>query len=109
LNAEATDQRRRLNQFRITADPVWLRQPRRGAVSGSGRFDPARKNNAHLDFGAGAHACLGLHLARLETQIAIPTLLERYPRMELRETEPEWGRTLTLRGLKRLNVVLHAS
>jgi cytochrome P450 len=70
------------------------------------RFDPARKNNAHLDFGAGAHACLGLHLARMEAQIAFPALLERFPRIELRETEPEWGRTLTLRGLKRLNVVL---
>jgi len=71
------------------------------------RFDPARKNNAHLDFGAGAHTCLGLHLARIEAQIAFAALLERYPRIELRETEPQWGHTLTLRGLKRLNVVLH--
>ena len=71
------------------------------------RFDPARKNNAHLDFGAGVHACLGLHLARMESQIAFAALLERYPRIELRETEPQWGHTLTLRGLQRLNVVLH--
>ncbi|MBV8902834.1 MAG: cytochrome P450 [Acidobacteriia bacterium] len=72
------------------------------------RFDPARKNNAHLDFGAGAHTCLGLHLARVETQIAIPMLLERYRRIELTEMDPEWGRALTLRGLKRLKIVLHA-
>ena len=72
------------------------------------RFDPARKNNAHLTFGAGAHACLGLHLARLETQIAIPALLERYSRIELQEDDPPWSQTLTLRGLKRLNVILNA-
>jgi cytochrome P450 len=71
------------------------------------RFDPARKNNAHLTFGAGAHACLGLHLARLEAQVAFPALFERYSRIELREGEPLWTQTLTLRGLKRLNVVLH--
>lgn len=71
------------------------------------RFDPARRNNAHLTFGAGAHACLGLHLARLETQIAIPALLGRYSRIELKEEDPPWSQTLTLRGLKRLNVILH--
>jgi pimeloyl-[acyl-carrier protein] synthase len=71
------------------------------------RFDVGRRNNAHLDFGAGVHACLGLHLARMEAQIAFAALLDRYPRIELRETEPQWGHTLTLRGLQRLNVVLH--
>lgn len=70
------------------------------------RLDLARKNNAHLTFGAGAHACLGLHLARIEAQIAFPALLERFPRIELREDELPWNPTLTLRGLKRLNVVL---
>jgi len=70
------------------------------------RFDPARKNNAHLDFGAGAHACLGLHLARLEAQLVFSTMLDRYPRIELAEADPQWGTMLTLRGLKRLNVVL---
>jgi cytochrome P450 len=71
------------------------------------RFDPRRKNNAHLDFGAGAHACLGLHLARMEAQIAFAALLDRFPRIELREADPQWGHTLLLRGLRRLNVVLH--
>jgi cytochrome P450 len=71
------------------------------------RFDPERRNNAHLDFGAGAHTCLGLHLARMEAQIAFAALLERFPRIELREADPQWGHTLTLRGLRRLNVVLH--
>ena len=73
------------------------------------RFDPTRRNNSHLTFGAGAHACLGLHLARLETQVAFLSLLQRFPRIELREEDPEWNQTLTLRGLKRLNVVLQDS
>jgi cytochrome P450 len=71
------------------------------------RFDPTRKNNAHLDFGAGAHTCLGLHLARMEAQIAFAALLDRYPRIELREADPQWGHTLQLRGLRRLNAALH--
>jgi pimeloyl-[acyl-carrier protein] synthase len=71
------------------------------------RFDLARKNNPHLDFGAGAHACLGLHMARLETQIALSALLDRYRNIELREEDPQWNPAFTLRGLKRLNVVLN--
>jgi pimeloyl-[acyl-carrier protein] synthase len=70
------------------------------------RLDIARKNNSHLTFGAGAHTCLGLHLARIEAQIAFPALLERFPVIELRETTLAWSQTLTLRGLKRLNVLM---
>ena len=66
-----------------------------------------RKNNTHLTFGAGAHSCLGLHLARLEAQIAFPILLARYPGIELCDGELEWTQTLALRGLKHLKVVLH--
>lgn len=71
------------------------------------RLDLTRKNNSHLAFGAGPHACLGLHLARLEAQIAFPALLTRFPGIELRESDLAWSETLTLRGLKHLNVVLH--
>ena len=53
------------------------------------------------------HTCLGLHLARMEAQIAFAALLDRFPRVELREADPQWGHTLLLRGLRRLNVVLH--
>lgn len=71
------------------------------------RLDLKRKNNAHLAFGAGAHACLGLHLARLEAQIVFPAFLRRFPHIELCHDELEWSQALALRGLKRLKVVLH--
>jgi cytochrome P450 len=71
------------------------------------RFDPARKNNAHLGFGTGAHACLGLHLARIEAHIAFSALLDRYTHIELREEDPQWNTAFALRGLKRLNVILN--
>ena len=43
----------------------------------------------------------------MEAQIAFAALLDRFPRVELREADPQWGHTLLLRGLRRLNVVLH--
>jgi hypothetical protein len=43
----------------------------------------------------------------MEAQIALAALLDRYLRIELRETDSQWGHTLKLRGLRRLKVVLH--
>src|SRR5262249_15391570 len=42
-------------------------------------LDLAREPNRHVAFGLGVHYCLGAPLARLEGQIAIPTLLRRLP------------------------------
>jgi cytochrome P450 len=47
-------------------------------------FDVRRANaNQHLAFARGPHACLGLHLARLETAIALEVLLDELPDMDL--------------------------
>ena len=45
------------------------------------RLDIGRANVHHLSFGGGPHFCVGAALARLETRIAITSMLERYPTM----------------------------
>jgi cytochrome P450 len=40
-------------------------------------FDIFRKRLPHITFAAGEHTCLGLHLARLETRVAVECLLGR--------------------------------
>ncbi len=57
-----------------------------------GGIDLARDPNPQLGFGWGLHFCLGANLARLEGRIALRTLLDRYPRMCLKEpVVPVWG------------------
>lgn len=47
------------------------------------RYDLFRPPQPHLSFGHGPHVCLGMHLARLETRLAVTALLERYPDLRL--------------------------
>ncbi|MGW6419815.1 cytochrome P450 family protein [Streptomyces sp. NPDC055055] len=70
------------------------------------RFDIRRDTRGHLAFGHGIHYCLGAPLARLEGRIALRTLLDRFPRLELDpEGEPwEWLPGLLLRGVRSLPV-----
>ena len=51
------------------------------------RFDVARANaRDHLAFSAGVHYCLGAALARLEGEIGLRTLFERFPDLALAGT-----------------------
>ena len=52
------------------------------------RFDPTRKNIAHLTFGGGPHLCLGMHLARMEAEVAINALVDRLPDLRLDPSAP---------------------
>jgi cytochrome P450 len=68
------------------------------------RVDLRRPDAAdHVSFGGGAHHCLGAALARLEGEVALGSLIRRFPRLEL-AGEPEWNGRLNLRGLERLPV-----
>jgi cytochrome P450 len=60
------------------------------------RFDITRTGTPNLAFGGGIHYCLGAHLARLEAQAAIGTLVARCDdlALALETTELEWGRSL---------------
>ena len=69
-------------------------------------LDIEREPNKHLGFGHGIHFCLGASLARLESEIAINTLLGRMSDLRLKGS-PEslrWRPSLILRGLDALPV-----
>ena len=70
------------------------------------RFDIQRKHIRHMAFGGDAHVCLGSTLARLEGQIAIAALLERFPRMRLLDSTPDWATNFAFRGLRSLRVAV---
>jgi cytochrome P450 len=71
------------------------------------RFDITRKPSQNLAFGYGTHFCLGLHLARLEAQIAINSALKGYPGMRLACAPDDipWAKTV-IRAPARLPVRL---
>ncbi|MDN5856005.1 MAG: cytochrome P450, partial [Actinomycetia bacterium] len=74
------------------------------------RLDLGRGRTSHLGFGHGIHHCLGAPLARLETRVALETLLGRHPglRLGVPRDSLAWshGDGLVLRGLAELPVVL---
>jgi cytochrome P450 len=88
------------------------------ALVGAANADPAvfdhpeelrldRLPNPHLVFSSGIHFCLGLQLARVETQSALTRLYARFP--DLRIPPPDqiaWVERIGLRGVKALPVRL---
>jgi len=69
------------------------------------RFDITRKPNHHMTFGAGAHICIGAPLARIEGQMAIGKLFERFPNLrKADDAPPDWRVAPGVRGLARLDV-----
>ena len=70
------------------------------------RFDISRKDAPHVAFGGGLHLCIGSPLARLEAQVALTMMFERFPNLRLvhRDAKPEWRTTPFFRGLKTIEV-----
>ncbi|MFI0355254.1 cytochrome P450 [Actinomadura sp. 9N407] len=90
---ERASQRIALEDMEIAGTPIpkgaWIhvslgaagRDP--GAFDGPDDLDVTRTPNRHVAFGHGLHFCLGAPLARLEGQIAIGGLLDRFPDLAL--------------------------
>ena len=58
-----------------------------------------------LTFSQGIHYCIGAALARLEGQVAIGSLIRRFPDIELAE-QPTYRDHFVLRGLTALRVTV---
>ncbi|MFT5441042.1 MAG: cytochrome P450 [Myxococcota bacterium] len=72
-------------------DPEVFEDPERFDIT---RFTDDKNAPAQLSFGGGAHFCLGAHLARIETEIAIRSLVERFDDLTLVNPTTQWGRSL---------------
>ena len=71
------------------------------------RLDIQRSPNRHLAFGTGTHACAGMSLARMEAQIAIGKLTQRFRHIE-RAGAFARGRRARFRGFLRYPVAVSA-
>jgi cytochrome P450 len=67
-------------------------------------FDITRKRPPHMSFGGGSHICIGAPLARMEGQVAIPRLFERFPNLRLAPQTFTWRALPGFRGLEHLVV-----
>ena len=73
------------------------------------QLDLGRQPNRHISFAFGKHFCLGNQLARMEGQVALGTLVRRYPDMSLAVPREQlaYKTSQSLRGLKSLPMRLH--
>ncbi|EJS68918.1 cytochrome P450 [Bacillus cereus] len=69
-------------------------------------FDITRENNRHIAFGHGSHFCLGAPLARLEAKIAISTLFNRMPALQIKgdREKIKWQGNYLMRSLGELSL-----
>ncbi|MFG3410109.1 cytochrome P450 [Streptomyces sp. NPDC048142] len=83
------------------------RDPRR--FEDPDRLDITRQGPRHVGLGHGLHNCIGAALAKLEAEIAIPSVLNRFPEMELAIPRDEitYSESYLLRALTELPVDLH--
>ena len=69
-------------------------------------MDITRWPNPHVAFGAGIHHCLGATIARVEGQEVFRELAERYPNLELKDSEMEYQPSITFRSVMQMPVHL---
>ena len=69
-------------------------------------FDIHRRPPRTLSFSQGAHACIGLHVARKEGEVAINELLRRFPKHRVDESGLEHYATEFVQGYSRMPIQL---
>jgi cytochrome P450 len=69
-------------------------------------FDITRPSPRHLTFGGAVHHCLGAPLARMEAELAVRTIVTRFPNLRLATDDVEWLDNFNVRGLKELPVAV---
>lgn len=88
------------------------------ALLGAANLDPdvfedpltlnlGRRPNRHTGWGGGPHICLGLHLAKMEAELTLSKIVERWPNLAMGE-RLKWSRRLGTRGLSAMPVHLTA-
>ncbi|MFJ5849035.1 cytochrome P450 [Streptomyces sp. NPDC092903] len=70
------------------------------------QLDLDRDAASHLSFGRGIHRCVGAPLAKIEAEIALQAVLDRFPGIQLAVPSDrlEWRRTRLVRGLAALPI-----
>jgi cytochrome P450 family 109 len=69
-------------------------------------FDPHRPENRHLGFGIGIHFCLGAPLARLEGEVVLNEMLDRFPTLSRPAPAQFQHAARVIRGLVSLPLTL---
>jgi cytochrome P450 len=90
------------SQVVVTSLPAANRDP--ATYDEPNRFDITREPVPHMSFGGGAHICIGAPLARLEAQVALLKIFERYPNLKLAPGEIKWKTTPFFHGVEALRV-----
>ncbi len=90
------------HQVMVTSLPAANRDP--DVFDDPDRFDIAREPTPHMSFGGGAHICIGAPLARLEAQVALMKIFQRFPNLKLAEEKVAWKATPFFHGVERLTV-----
>jgi len=65
-----------------------------------------RQKNRHVAFGLGAHRCLGSNLARLELNVALEMLLDRFPNFELIDAAETSYSAGNVRGPRNVPIII---
>ncbi len=69
------------------------------------RFDVFRPRKPHIGFASGPHLCLGIHLARMETTVAMTAIMDRLPNLRVDPDAPApYISGMTFRAPPRLDV-----